>query len=210
MTTPVMIGIAGGTGSGKTTIANQLFAAIPEGKSAVIEHDAYYKDAVLLGGDPKNVNYDHPSALDTEMLASHLQRLRSNEPIQVPIYDFVSHRRKEETKRVEPAPIVIVEGILVLAEPSIRENLDIKIFVDTDADIRLIRRIRRDIEQRGRNFDSVRNQYYETVRPMHIEFVEPSKKFADIIIPEGGNNHVAIDILLGRLREVVSDPEWTA
>ena len=145
------------------------------------------------------INYDHPSSLETSLLAEHLLTLRSGRAVEVPIYDFVTHTRRVETRRVEPAPLIIVEGILVFVEAAVRDLLDIKIFVDTDADIRLMRRIRRDLEQRGRSFASVRDQYYATVRPMHLEFVEPSKRWADLIVPEGGDNRVALDVLLGGL-----------
>ena len=198
--TPLIIGIAGGTGSGKTTVANKLAAAIPKGRCAIIEHDAYYRDrSDLQPAERARLNYDHPSALESDLLARHLDVLRSGNPVHVPIYDYVSHTRSSDTRRVEPAPVILVEGILVFAEPSLRQRFDIKIFVDTDADIRLIRRIRRDLEQRGRSFASVREQYYHTVRPMHLAFVEPTKQWADLIIPEGGDNHVALDVLLGRL-----------
>ena len=200
---PLIIGIAGGTGSGKTTIAHKLAAAIPPGRCALIDHDSYYRDLSALTPDERErVNYDHPSALESALLADHLRRLRGGEVVELPIYDFVSHTRKVETRRVEPAPVVIVEGILVFVEAAVREQLDIKIFVDTDADIRLMRRIRRDLEQRGRTFSSVRDQYYATVRPMHLEFVEPSKRWADLILPEGGDNRIALELLLGRLGRV--------
>jgi len=204
---PLVIGIAGGTGSGKTTVAHALAAAMPEGKCVVVEHDAYYKD--LSDRSPEEraaVNFDHPAALDSALLAEHLRLLRAGEAVELPIYDFVTHTRRPETRRVEPAPLIIVEGILVFVEPALREQLEIKIFVDTDADIRLIRRIRRDLEQRGRTFASVRDQYYATVRPMHIEYVEPSKRWADLILPEGGDNRVALDVLLGRLGRIASEP----
>ena len=203
MQRPLIIGIAGGTGSGKTTIANQLASAIPAGRCAVIEHDAYYRDLSALSPEEReHINYDHPSALESSLMADHLRRLRSGETVELPIYDFVTHTRRTETRRVAPAPVVIVEGILVFVEAAVREQLDIKIFVDTDADIRLMRRIRRDLEQRGRTFGSVRDQYYATVRPMHLEFVEPSKRWADLILPEGGDNRVALELLLGRLGRV--------
>lgn len=200
---PLIIGIAGGTGSGKTTIAARLAAAIPPERCVVIEHDAYYRDlSGMSAGEREKVNFDHPSALDSALLAEHLRRLRAGEPVEVPIYDFVTHTRRAETRAVAPAPVILVEGILVFVEAAVREQLDIKIFVDTDADIRLMRRIRRDLEQRGRTFQSVRDQYYATVRPMHLEYVEPSKRWADLILPEGGDNRVALDVLLGRLARV--------
>jgi uridine kinase len=198
-----VIGIAGGTGSGKTTIASKLAAGIPAGRGVVIEHDAYYRDQSALSPDERAaINYDHPSSLESALLADHLRALRSGEPVELPIYDFVTHTRRRETRRVAPAPVILVEGILVFVEAAVREQLDIKIFVDTDPDIRLMRRIRRDLEQRGRSFQSVRDQYYATVRPMHLEYVEPSKRWADLILPEGGDNRVALELLLGRLARV--------
>jgi uridine kinase len=197
---PLVIGIAGGTGSGKTTVAHKLAAAIPPGRCALIEHDAYYRDQGHLAPDARAaVNFDHPAALDSGLLAQHLAELRAGHPVDVPIYDFVTHTRKKETRRVMPAPVIVVEGILVFVEPLVREQLEVKVFVDTDADIRLMRRIRRDLEQRGRTFASVRDQYYATVRPMHLEYVEPSKRWADLIVPEGGDNRIALDVLLGKL-----------
>jgi uridine kinase len=201
--TPLVIGIAGGTGSGKTTIAAKLAAAIPRERCIVIDHDAYYRDQSPLPPHERDlVNYDHPAALESTLLARHLAELRAGRAIEVPIYDYATHTRRRDTRRVEPAPIVIVEGILVFVEAAVREQLDIKLFVDTDADIRVMRRIRRDLEQRGRTFASVRDQYYATVRPMHLEFVEPSKRHADLVIPEGGDNRVAIDLILGRLASI--------
>jgi uridine kinase len=198
-----VIGIAGGTGSGKTTVAHKLAAAIPAGRVALIDHDSYYKDQSTLAPDEREaLNYDHPSALESDLLAAHLRTLRGGVAVELPIYDFATHTRKAETRRVDPAPVIIVEGILVFVEAAVREQLDIKIFVDTDADIRLMRRIRRDLEQRGRTFASVRDQYYATVRPMHLEYVEPSKRWADLIVPEGGDNRIALDVLLGRLGRV--------
>jgi uridine kinase len=199
---PLIVGIAGGTGSGKTTVAHKLAASMP-GRAVTIEHDAYYRDQAHLSFDERvKINYDHPSSLESDLLALHLRALRDGKPVEIPIYDFATHTRATATRRVEPARVVIVEGILVFAEAVLREQMDIKIFVDTDSDIRLIRRIRRDLEQRGRTFQSVRDQYYSTVRPMHIEHVEPSKRWADLIVPEGGNNTVALDVLLGQLGRV--------
>ena len=199
---PLVVGIAGGSGSGKTTVAHKLAGSMP-GRAAVIEHDAYYRDQAHLSPEQRAAtNYDHPASLESDLLAQHLSELRENQGVNVPIYDFATHTRKTETRRVEPARVVIVEGILVFAERVLREQMDIKIFVDTDSDIRLIRRIRRDLEQRGRSFSSVRDQYYQTVRPMHIEHVEPSKRWADLIVPEGGDNKVALDVLLGQLGRV--------
>ena len=200
MERPLVVGIAGGTGSGKTTVAHKLAAAMPNGRCVTIEHDAYYRDqSHLAPADRAKTNYDHPDSLESNLLAHHLRELRAGRGVDVPIYDFANHTRRPETRRVEPARVIIVEGILVFTEPALREQLDIKIFVDTDSDIRLIRRIRRDLEQRGRTFQSVRDQYYATVRPMHLEHVEPSKRWADLIVPEGGDNKVALDVLLGQL-----------
>ncbi len=199
---PLIVGIAGGTGSGKTTVAHKLAASMP-GRAVTIEHDAYYRDQAHLTFDERTkINYDHPASLESDLLAQHLRALRDGKAVDIPIYDFATHTRAATTRRVEPARVVIVEGILVFAEAVLREQMDIKIFVDTDSDIRLIRRIRRDLEQRGRTFQSVRDQYYSTVRPMHIEHVEPSKRWADLIVPEGGNNTVALDVLLGQLGRI--------
>ncbi|MBK7072560.1 MAG: uridine kinase [Myxococcales bacterium] len=200
---PLTIGIAGGTGSGKSTVAAKLAGAAPPGRCVVVDHDSYYRDqSHLTPAARAELNYDHPSSLDSGLLAEHLRELKAGRAVDVPNYDFVTHTRKRETRRVEPAPMVVVEGILVFVEAPVRDQLDIKIFVDTDADIRLMRRIRRDLEQRGRSFQSVRDQYYATVRPMHIEYVEPSKRWADLIVPEGGDNKVALDVLLGTLGRV--------
>jgi len=207
MTRPLCIGVAGGTGSGKTTVAHKLADSLPEDLSDVIEYDAYYNDLGHL--DPEQraaVNFDHPSALDTPLLAAHLGALREGQAIEVPTYDFVTHTRRKETRRIEPRPVIIVEGIMTLVSEDVRRQLDLKIFVDTDADIRVLRRIRRDIEQRGRSFADVREQYYRTVRPMHLEYVEPSKRRADLIIPEGGDNTVALEVIVARLMQVAHEP----
>ena len=196
----LFIGVAGGTGSGKTTVARKLAEALPSGSATVIEYDSYYRDrSDLAPAERAELNYDHPDALESELLAEHLRLLRAGQPVEVPIYDFRTHMRARETRRVVPPAVILVEGILTFVSPSVREQLDIKIFVDTDPDIRVFRRIRRDLEERGRSFASVREQYYRTVRPMHHEFVEPSKRWADLIIPEGGDNTVALEILVARL-----------
>jgi uridine kinase len=203
---PFVVGIAGGTGSGKTTVAHKLASAMPDGRCVTIEHDAYYRDQGHLSPDERaKINYDHPGSLESSLLIEHLRELRDGRAVAVPIYDFASHTRRRETRSVEPARVIVVEGILVFTEPELRDQMDIKIFVDTDPDIRLMRRIRRDLEQRGRTFQSVRDQYYATVRPMHIEHVEPTKRWADLIIPEGGNNRVALDVLLGQLWRIVNE-----
>src|SRR5947209_1186429 len=195
---PLIVGIAGGTGSGKTTVANKLASAMPVGRCVIIDHDAYYRDQAHLSPEERaQVNYDHPASLETT--------LRAGRSVDVPIYDFTNHTRRREVRRVDAAPVIIVEGILVFGDATLRDQMDVKIFVDTDPDIRLMRRIRRDLEQRGRSFQSVRDQYYATVRPMHIEHVEPTKRWADLIIPEGGNNRVALDVLLGQLWRIVND-----
>ncbi len=202
-TAPLVVGIAGGTGSGKTTVAHKLAAAMPQGRCVTIEHDAYYKDQGHLSPEERaQVNYDHPASLESSLLADHLRDLRAGRAVDIPIYDFATHTRRAQKRHVEPAPVIIVEGILVFCEANLREQMDIKIFVDTDADIRLMRRIRRDLELRGRTFSSVRDQYYATVRPMHIEYVEPTKRWADLIVPEGGDNRVALDVLLGQLGRI--------
>jgi uridine kinase len=199
----LVVGIAGGTGSGKTTVAHKLAAAMPEGRCVTIEHDAYYRDQSHLPPDERaTINYDHPASLESTLLAEHLRELRGGKPVDVPIYDFATHTRRAEKRRVVPAAVIIVEGILVFCDASLREQMDIKIFVDTDADIRLMRRIRRDLEVRGRTFQSVRDQYYATVRPMHLEYVEPTKRWADLIVPEGGDNRIALDVLLGQLGRI--------
>lgn len=203
---PFVVGIAGGTGSGKTTVAHKLASAMPAGRCVTIEHDAYYRDQGHLPPDDRaTINYDHPASLESTLLAAHLRELRAGRAVEVPTYDFATYVRRPETRLVEPARVIVVEGILVFSEAVLREQMDIKIFVDTDPDIRLMRRIRRDIEQRGRSFQSVRDQYYATVRPMHLEYVEPSKRWADLIIPEGGDNRVALDIVLGRLWRIAND-----
>jgi uridine kinase len=203
---PLFLGIAGGTGSGKSTIAHKIEQGLRPGGSVIIDHDSYYRNNTHLSlAEKQALNYDHPDALDNALLIQHLDALRAGRGVDVPIYDFVTHGRKQETRRVEPAPVIIVEGILVFVDPEIQKRLDVKIFVDTDADIRVFRRIRRDMEARGRTFAQIREQYYTTVRPMHLQFVEPSKKHADLIIPEGGNNHVALDLIIGKLHHIVGN-----
>jgi uridine kinase len=184
---PLFIGIAGGSGSGKTTIAEAVVDNL-DGQVAIVQHDAYYRHMPELSFEERTkVNYDHPASLETELLVEHLVTLRSGKPIDRPVYDFAVHLRSDETITVEPAPVVVVEGILVLFEPELRSELDLKIFVDTDSDVRLARRLQRDIEERGRTAESVVAQYFDTVRPMHLAYVESSKRYADLIIPEGYN-----------------------
>jgi uridine kinase len=201
---PLLIGIAGGTGSGKSTVASKIVAGLPPDAVAIIDHDSYYRDQSHLDVEARaSLNFDHPDALDNDLLVQHLEELRAGRAVDVPIYDFKTHSRSELRRHQPPTRIVIVEGILVFVEERVRALLDVKVFVDTDADIRVFRRIRRDLEHRGRNFQSVREQYYKTVRPMHLQFVEPSKRWADLIVPEGGDNHIAIDLILGKLRHVL-------
>ncbi len=201
---PLLIGIAGGTGSGKSTIARKIAEGLPAGSVETLDHDSYYKAHPDLSlEDRARLNYDHPDSLDNDLLVQHLQALREGRAADVPIYDFKTHSRAHETRHIDPTRILIVEGILVFVEERVRKLLDVKLFVDTDADIRVFRRIRRDLEQRGRTFQSIREQYYASVRPMHLQFVEPSKRWADLIIPEGGDNHIAIDLVLGKLHHVL-------
>jgi uridine kinase len=203
--TSLVIGIAGGTGSGKTTIARRIAASVPVESVSIIEHDAYYRDrSDIPYAQRSELNFDHPDSLESELLVEHLETLRSGRSVDVPIYDFTKHLRRTEKQRVLPTPVVIVEGILVFVDEKLRSLFDIRIFVDTDPDIRVFRRIRRDIEQRGRDFASIREQYYSTVRPMHLQFVEPSKRWANIIVPEGGDNEVAIDLIIGKVRSVLN------
>jgi uridine kinase len=203
------VGIAGGTGSGKTTVARKIMSGLPPGKAVIIEHDNYYHDRSSVSlNDRARINYDHPSSLDNDLLVEHLQTLARGEAVDMPIYDYKTHSRSAEPKRIEPAAVVIVEGILVFIEDRVRNLLNMRVFVDTDADIRIMRRVRRDIEERGRDFSNIREQYYRTVRPMHLKYVEPSKRFADLIIPEGGSNIVALDAIVGNLLyNLFYDPE---
>ncbi len=198
---PHVLGIAGGSGSGKSTISRAILEALPAGTGVLLEQDHYYRAQPHLPlSERERVNYDHPDAVEIELLAAHIDALRAGQSIVRPTYDFARHDRAAEGVAIAPAPVVIVEGILVLAEQRLRERFDVKLFVDTDADIRLMRRIRRDLEHRGRTFAAVRKQYYESVRPMHMAFVEPSKRFADLIVPEGGQNQVALDLILSHVR----------
>ena len=204
----IVIGIAGGTGSGKTTVANEIVKTVGKENVCYIPHDAYYKELEELPHNQREaINYDHPNSLDTPLMIEHVKRLKAGQAVELPVYDFTTHARTEETIRIEPNPVILVEGILIFVDPELRELCDVKIFVDTDADIRLIRRIRRDITERGRTIESVLSQYEATVRPMHLEFVEPAKRYADIIIPEGGYNQVALDIVTARIERLVNDIE---
>lgn len=206
MKTPLFIGITGGSGSGKTTIVNKIFSEVPERSIAIIEQDSYYKDQSHLSFEDRcKTNYDHPFAFDTDLLLEHISALKNGQAINKPLYDYSIHNRKKETQLVEPKEIIIIEGLLVFYDERIRDLLDIKIFVDTDADIRLIRRIIRDINERARTVDSVINQYINTVRPAHEQFIEPTKKYADIIVTEGGNNLVAIDLMVTKIKAFMGD-----
>lgn len=203
---PLVIGIAGGTGSGKTTVTNKILERLDRDRVAVIQHDAYYKDISLHRGlSPAEVNFDHPDSLETDLLIRHIRTLRDGGRVEEPVYNFTTHRRLPATTAVDPKEIIIIDGILIFVEKALRELMDIRIFVDTDADIRLIRRIRRDIHERGRSVESVMDQYIKTVKPMHLEFVEPSKHWADVIIPRGAENGVAIDMVAARIRMMLGE-----
>jgi uridine kinase len=201
---PLVIGIAGGSGSGKTTVAQVILQRVGRDRIAFLQHDSYYKD--LSGLPPTqraDVNFDHPESLETELLIEHIASLRKGQAVEVPIYDFSADRRTGETFTVHPCRVILVEGILIFTEPELRKMFDVKIFVDTDADLRFIRRLARDIHERGRTTDSVIEQYTHTVRPMHLEFVEPSKRYADVIIPEGGFNTAALDMVVARIEALL-------
>ncbi len=205
---PITIGIAGGTGSGKTTVSTAIIEAVGRDKIAYIAHDSYYKDLRGLPSEQRRrINFDHPNSLDTDLMTDHIKQLQQWRSIDMPLYDFRLHERLEETERLGARPVILVEGILILSLPQLRDLFDIKLYVDTDADVRLIRRLRRDITERGRTVESVLNQYLETVRPMHLEFVEPSKRYADVIIPEGGYNTIAIDMITDRVRSMMVQSE---
>lgn len=205
---PVVIGVAGGTGSGKTTVAKEIFRNFESKSILLLEQDAYYKDQSEKTMEERvRTNYDHPLAFDNELLLDHLQRLLKKQPIEKPVYDYANHTRSKESVTVEPKDVIIFEGILILEDARLRDLMDIKVFVDTDADIRIIRRLVRDIEERGRTLESVINQYTSVVRPMHLQFIEPTKRYADIIIPEGGQNRVAIDLMVTKIRSVLEEKE---
>lgn len=202
----VLIGIAGGTGSGKTLVAQTIHEKLGNQNVLMIQQDSYYKDLGHIPSEERiKVNFDHPDAFDRGLLKEHLERLLSGEVIYQPVYDFTKHLRSGETKRIESKSIIVLEGILILEDPDLRNMMDIKIFIDTDQDIRFIRRLKRDLEERGRSVESVIWQYLESVRPMHLEFVEPSKKYADIIIPEGGYNIVAIDLITTKIQSILRE-----
>jgi len=203
---PIVIGVAGGTGSGKTTVARRILEKVGAEHIAYLPHDAYYKDLNYLPEtERKKLNFDHPDSLETELLITHVKQLRDEQiPVEMPIYDFTTHTRTSKTERVETAPIILVDGILIFSEPELRKLFDVRLFVDTAPDIRFIRRLKRDVQERNRTFESVINQYMTTVRPMHMEFVEPSKRYADVIIPEGGFNAVAIEMVAARIRGLLA------
>ena len=201
----LVIGIAGGTGSGKTTLMKNIVSRF-EGDVTVLSHDNYYKRHDELPYEARaQLNYDEPDALETDLMAAHLEALRRGESIDCPVYDFAAHNRSDETVRIEPRKVIIVEGILIFENQPLRELMDIRIFVDTDADVRLCRRIKRDVNKRGRTLESVLTQYQQTVKPMHEKYVEPSKKFADLVVPEGGKNYVALDMIMGRIQRHLED-----
>ncbi|MBE0595525.1 MAG: uridine kinase [Gemmatimonadales bacterium] len=207
---PVIIGVAGGSGSGKTTVVEKIVASLGANQVSCIQHDSYYYDRSTVPPEERvHINYDHPDALETPLLVRHLELLKAGQPVNVPVYDFAQHSRTDRTEVVYPRRVVILEGILILADRDLRRLMDIMVFVDTDADIRILRRMDRDIRERGRDLDSVVDQYLESVRPMHLEFVEPSKRYAHIIIPEGGHNRVAVDMLITKIQSIVggSDTE---
>ncbi|MBN2303410.1 MAG: uridine kinase [Anaerolineae bacterium] len=205
---PVIIGVAGGSGSGKTTVSQQIFKRVGTEHIAYLEHDAYYKDIRDIPfAHTKIINFDHPDALETSLLVEHVRQLKNGQPVEVPVYDFTTYCRTKEVRIVEPQPIILVEGILVFVERELRELFDVRIYVDTADDIRFIRRLKRDIAERGRTMDSVIEQYLHSVRPMHRDFVEPSKRHADVIIPEGGYNLVAIDMIAARISSLLENPE---
>ena len=201
---PLVIGIAGGSGSGKTTVAQEILQRVGPDRIAFLQHDSYYKDLSGLPPTQKaEVNFDHPNSLETELLINHIASLRDGAAIEVPIYDFSTHSRTGQTFTVQPRRVILVEGILIFTESALRNMFDVKIFVDTDSDLRFIRRLERDIAERGRTTESVIKQYQATVRPMHMEFVEPSKRYADVIIPEGGHNTAALDMVVARIEALL-------
>ncbi|WP_164216274.1 uridine kinase [Virgibacillus sp. YIM 98842] len=206
---PVVIGVAGGSGSGKTSVTQSICRRFAEKTILVIEQDYYYKDQSHLPFEERlNTNYDHPLAFDHDLLINHINKLLNNETIEKPVYDYKTHTRSEKVITVEPKEVIIIEGILILEDPRLVDLMDIKVFVDTDADLRIIRRLLRDIKERGRTLDSVIEQYINNVRPSHLQFIEPTKRYADIIIPEGGHNHVAIDIMATKIENILAKKQW--
>ena len=204
----ITMGVAGGSGSGKTTVARRILERIGFDRVAYVPHDAYYHYlSHLPPAERGQLNFDHPDSLDNDLLIVHLQELQAGRAVEIPVYDFKTHSRVAETRHVDPQPVILVEGILIFADKRLRDLMNVKIFVDTDADIRLIRRLQRDISERGRSAESVINKYLRTVRPMHLEFAEPSKRYADVIIPEGGFNEVAIEMVAARLRALIEETQ---
>jgi uridine kinase len=203
---PIVIGIAGGTGSGKTTVANVILKRVGNHRIAYLPHDAYYRELKDLPPNQRStVNFDHPDSLESELMLEDIIRLKQWKSVYLPVYDFSTHSRTEKTIQVDPQPVIIVEGILIFAEPKLRDIFDVKLFVDTDSDLRFIRRLQRDIAERGRTMEKVIQQYLTTVRPMHLEFVEPSKRYADVIIPEGGLNEVAMEMVIARIESLLNN-----
>jgi len=204
----VVIGIAGGSGSGKTTVQRRIMERFGPRRIALLDHDAYYRDLAHLAQDQRaRFNFDHPDALETDLMVAHLDALLDGQAIEKPTYSFETHGRLDATEPIEPRPVILIDGILVLAEPALRDRMDVKLYVDAPDDVRLMRRIERDLHERGRSIDSVLEQYRRTVRPMHLEFVEPSKRHADVIIPRGGRNQVAIDMVLARVQSLLNVDE---
>ncbi len=202
---PIIIGVAGGTASGKTTVADAILDRVGRDRIVFIQHDAYYRDLSHLPlEERRKLNFDHPDALETELLVAHLRQLQAGKPIEVPVYDFTTYQRRDISRRVEPRRVILVEGILIFVDRELREMMDIKLYVDTDADLRFIRRLQRDIQQRDRTMETVIDQYLTTVRPMHLEFVEPSKRYADVIIPAGGFNQTAVEMIVARIEGMLA------
>jgi uridine kinase len=203
---PIVIGVAGGSGSGKTTVVRQIVQCLGPDQVTVLHHDSYYRDAGHLPLEQRQqINYDHPDSLETELLVCHLEAIRAGMDVEVPVYDFTTHSRTAGRETALARKVIILDGLLILWDRRLRRLMDIKVFVDTDADIRFIRRLSRDLDERGRSAESVIRQYLGTVRPMHLEFVEPSKRYADLIVPEGGHNRVAVDMLITKIRSILSD-----
>jgi uridine kinase len=204
------MGVAGGSGSGKSTVVREVRRLLEPSATAVIHHDAYYRNLAHIPFEERiDVNFDHPDSLETELMVQHVELLLRGNPVELPTYDFATHTRKSDTERVHPTPILVLDGILALSDERLRSLMDLKVFVDTDADVRLIRRLRRDMRKRGRSADSVTRQYEATVRPMHREFVEPSKRYADLVVPEGGYNRIAVDLVVTKLKTLLAEREAT-
>ncbi len=205
---PIIIGVAGGTASGKTTVSDAILERVGRDRIVYLQHDSYYRDLSHLPLEERSkLNFDHPDALETELLVAHLRQLQAGKPVEIPIYDFTTYQRSAQTRRVEPRRVVLLEGLLIFVDKELREMMDIKLYVDIDADLRFIRRLQRDIQERGRTMESVIRQYLTTVRPMHLEFVEPSKRYADIIIPSGGFNTTAIEMIVARIEGMLVNEE---